>query len=113
MPRGYRAAVAYNQEIGQLLRSVSAPAPAPGAGIKVLRVDLHENGFVVHSEIGSGAPLPEGLVALSLRDSLSTPYERVESGPGYIAYRPAILAEAEWLKIFTKPETHIDLGPAA
>jgi hypothetical protein len=34
----------------------------------------------------------------------------VDSGEDFIAYSPAIPAEAEWLRAYTSPETHIDLG---
>jgi hypothetical protein len=73
-------------------------------------MDLHENGFVVRCEVGEGERLqPGGLVALDLRDDLGTPYERAGHGEGFIAYAPAIPAEAEWLQVGTSPETHVDL----
>jgi hypothetical protein len=77
-------------------------------------LDLHEEGFVVRCEIGgSRGLLPVGPVSLDLRDSLYTRYERAGEAEDFIAYKPAIPGEAEWLKVYTNPETHIDLGQSS
>jgi acyl dehydratase len=37
-------------------------------------------------------------------------YERAGHGEDFITNKPAIPADAEWLKVYTSPETHIDLA---
>ena len=98
-------------EIGPLVRSIAVPRQENDPAITVVRLDLHENGFVVQCEIGGSRGLmPGGPVALDLRDSLVTPYERAAVGVDFISYVPGIPADAEWLKVYTRPETHIDLS---
>jgi len=99
------------REIGPLVRSIAVPRQENDPVITVVRLDLHENGFVVRCEIdGSRGLTPGGPVALDLRDSLNTPYERAAVGVDFITYMPAIPADAEWLKVYTRPETRIDLS---
>ena len=101
---------AHNQ-IGVLTRSLPVPPQANDPDITVVRLDLHESGFVVRCRVGGGRSLtPGGLAALDLRDGLGTSYQRAEVGGDFISYVPAIPAEAAWLKVGTRPETHIDLG---
>ena len=100
-----------DEHIGTFVRSVSVPRQTNEPDITVVSLDLHENGFVVRCEVGGGGRLqPDGFVALDLRDSLGTPYERAGHGEDFIAYTPAIPADADWLKVYTSPETHIDLA---
>jgi hypothetical protein len=100
-------------EIGKLVRSVQVPRQRNNPDITVVRLDLHENGCVVRCEIGETTRLtPGGPVSLDLRDSLYTRYERAEVGQDFIGYTPAIPQDAEWLKVLTRPETHIDLSGA-
>jgi hypothetical protein len=99
------------EQIRALIRSVAVPKQATHPDITVRRLDLHEEGFIVRCEVGRGARLkPGGIVALDIRDSLYTPYTEVDSGKDFVAYKPAIPAEAEWLKVFTSPETRIELS---
>jgi hypothetical protein len=100
-------------EIGPLVGSIAVPRQENDPDITVVRLDLHESGLAVRCEIGGTRGLmPGGPVALDLRDSVSTPYERAAVGADFISYVPAIPADAEWLKVYTRPETHIDLsGP--
>lgn len=99
------------EQIGEFLRSVVVPSQDNEPDITVVRLDLHANGFVVRCEIGGSRGLVTvGPVSLDLRDSLGTRYERAGDGEDFIAYTPAIPAEAEWLKVYTSPETHINLG---
>jgi hypothetical protein len=103
-------AVTDAEQIGALVRSVTVPKQGNDPDITVRRLDLHAHGFIVRCEVGRGTKLkPAGLVAIDLRDSLYTRYEEVASGEDFVAYKPAIPSEAAWLKVFTKPETHIDL----
>jgi hypothetical protein len=98
------------EDIGALVRSVPVAEQTNDPDITVVSLDLHEKAFVVRCEIGgSRGLLLDGLTAADLRDSLGTRYERAGEGEDFIAYTPAIPAEAEWLKVGTSPETHIDL----
>jgi hypothetical protein len=100
-------------EIGKFVRSAQVPRQKNNPDITVVRLDLHEKGFVVRCEIGEATRLtPGGPVSLDLRDSLYTRYERAEVGQDFISYTPAIPQDAEWLKVLTRPETHIDLSGA-
>ena len=100
-----------DEQLGAFVRSVHVPRRTNDPEITVVRLDLHKNGFVVRCEVGDpGGLRPSALVSLDLRDSLTTRYERARHGDDFIAYKPAIPAEAEWLKVFTTPETHIDLS---
>jgi hypothetical protein len=100
-----------HDEIGALVRSVSVLRQTNDSGITVVSLDLHTAGFVVRCDIAGGKSLlASGLVAMDLRDSLNTRYERAGNGEDFIAYKPTIPGEAAWLKIYTRPETHIDLG---
>lgn len=100
-----------DEEVGALLRSVPVPRQANDPDITVVSLDLHTAGFVVRCEIGSSwGLLLNGPVSLDLRDSLYTRYERAGHGEDFIAYTPGIPAEVEWLKVYTTPETHIDLA---
>ena len=100
-----------HDEIGAFVRSVPVPRQTNDPDITVVSLDLHENGFVVRCEIGGSRGLiPIGPESLDLRDSIYTRYERVDSGEDFIAYSPAIPADAEWVKVYTSPETHIDLA---
>lgn len=102
--------MSHREDIGPLVRSIQIPAQANEPDITVVSVDLHEGGFVVRAKIGGRRGLaPSGPVSLDLRDSLYTRYERVDNGEDFIAYA-AIPREAEWVKVFTVPETHIDLA---
>jgi hypothetical protein len=102
--------VSHDERIGALVRSVAVPRQSNEPDIAVGSFDLHENGFVVRCEIRGDRGLSlVGPVSLDLRDSLYTRYERVGDGVDFVAYTPAIPAGAEWLKIYTVPETHIDL----
>ena len=110
MTARYGARMSHREEIGALLQSIPVPRQQNDPDITVVRLDLHTNGFVVRCEIGGNSQLrPGGLVALDLRDSLNTRYERGEVGEDFISYAPAIPESAEWLKVLTRPETHIDL----
>jgi len=103
--------VSHDEEIGTLVRSVPVPPQANEPDITVLSLDLHTGGFVVRCKIrGSRGLMPNGPVSLSLRDSLYTRYERAGHGEDFIAYTPAIPADAEWVKVYTRPETHIGLA---
>jgi hypothetical protein len=103
--------VSHDEHIGAFVRSVPVPRQANDPDITVVSLDLHRDGFVVQCEIGGSRGLtPTGPVSLDLRDSLYTRYERVGHGEDFIAYKPAIPADADWLKVYTSPETHIDLG---
>jgi hypothetical protein len=96
--------------IGEFVRSISVQRQKNDPDITVIHLDLHACGFVVRCEIGEGKGLmPGGPVALDLRDSLSTCYERAEVGLDFISYTPAIPADAEWLEVLTRPKTLIDL----
>jgi hypothetical protein len=100
-------------EIGKFVRSVQVPQQGNNPDITVVRLDLDENGFVVRCEIGEATRLtPGGPVSLDLRDSLYTRYKRAEVGQDFISYTPAIPQDAEWLKVLTRPEMHIDLSGA-
>jgi hypothetical protein len=102
--------VSRDEPIGAFVRSRPVPRQTNDPDITVVSLDLHENGFVVRCEVGEGERLqPGGLVALDLRDNLGTPYERAGHGENFIAYVPTIPTEAEWVKVGTTPETHIDL----
>jgi hypothetical protein len=97
--------------VGAFVRSVPAPSQSNEPDITVLRLDLHEDGFVVRCEIGGDRGLkPNGPVALDLRDSLYTRYERARSGGDWISYTPAIPPDAEWITVLTVPETRIALA---
>jgi hypothetical protein len=97
-------------EIGPLVRSIPAPSQTNNPDITVVGLDLHEGGFVVRCKIGEGQSLgPVGLASFDLRDSLGTRYEHAGYGEDFVAYTPAIAAEAEWVEVYTQPETHIDL----
>jgi hypothetical protein len=94
-----------------LVRSVPVPRQINDPKVTVVSLDLHESGFVVRCEIDESKGLiPIGPVSLDLRDSLYTRYERVDSGEDFIAYAPAIPAEAEWVRVYTNPETQIELA---
>jgi hypothetical protein len=98
-------------EIGGLVRSIAVPRQENDPDISVVRLDLHTNGFVVRCEIGGSRGLrAAGPVALDLRDSVYTQYERAEVGEDFVSYTPAIPANAESLNVLTRPETHIDLA---
>lgn len=102
------------QEIGELVRSVPVTPQTNDPDITIVSLDLHTHGFVVHREVGDKVrPSPPGLIALELRDSLDTEYAHVASSAGFVSYRPAIPARADWLKIYTVPETHIELSDEA
>lgn len=102
---------AKEDDLGPLVRSVTVPRQTNDPDITVTRLDLHAHGFVVRCEVGRDERLRTGaLVALELRDSLYTRYEHAGSGNDFVAYRPAIPAEAEWVQILTVPETHVDLS---
>ncbi len=99
------------EQIGALVRSVPVARQENDPAITVVALDIHEEGFVVRCEIGGDRGLlVNGPEALDLRDSFYTRFERAGHGDDFIAYTPAIPAEAEWLKVYTTPETHIDLG---
>lgn len=98
------------EDIGALVRSVPVPEQTNEPDITVVSLDLHEGGFVVRCEVGGDRGLmPGGFTTLDLRDNRYTRYEQADAGEDFIAYAPAIPAEAEWLKVYTNPETHIDL----
>lgn len=100
-----------HEALGALVRSLPVPRQDNDPDITVVRLDLHEDGFVVRCRIGGSRGLtPGGPVALDLRDSLSTRFARASSGDDFISYVPAIPPDAEWLKVYTRPETHIDLS---
>jgi hypothetical protein len=97
-------------EIGPLVRSIPVPPQTNDPDITVASLDLHANGFVVRCKIGQRQSLgPVGFASLDLRDSLGTRFEHAGHGEDFVAYTPAIPPEAEWVKVYTRPETHIDL----
>jgi hypothetical protein len=98
------------EKIGQFVRSVPVPPQVNDPDITISGLDLHTDGFVVRSKIGGDRGLlPNGPVSLDLRDSLYTRYVRVGHGEDFMVYTPAIPADVEWVKVYTVPETHIDL----
>jgi hypothetical protein len=98
------------EEIGLFVRSVPVASQVNDPDITIVSLDLHTDGFVVRCKIGGDRGLlPNGPVALDLRDSLYTQYERLGMGDDFIVYRPAVPADAEWVKVYTVPETHIGL----
>jgi hypothetical protein len=93
------------------------PAPAQSdEDIRVLTLEVYEDGFIIRWVLPSGlegpasaeeaALNPMGLMSLTLRDALGTPYEMVGmtggGKHGYTMFRPAIPAEALWLDVFTR-----------
>jgi hypothetical protein len=101
--------MSHDEEIGAFVRSVPVPPQANDPDVTVVRLDLHTDGFVVRCEIGGGRLGPVGLVAVELRDSLSTPYDHAGFGSDFVKYKPAIPANAEWVEVLTTPKTHVDL----
>lgn len=103
--------MSYQEKLGALVQSIPFPRQQNDPDITVVRLDIHTNGFVVRCEIGGSSGLrPGGPVALDLHDSLNTRYERADVGEDFISYTPAIPENAMWLKVLTRPETHVDLG---
>jgi hypothetical protein len=98
-----------------LTRVLAAP-PQTDDEIRILALEIYEDGFIVRHVLPSGPTMPAsageatlnpmGLVSLTLRDDLSTTYEMVgmTSGThhGFTEFIPAIPPEASWLEIYTK-----------
>lgn len=92
--------------------------------IRVLTLEVYEDGFIVRTALPGGmGPLPDsaeeasinpyGLASLTVRDDLNTNYTAAGGGGGgithgagtnhyYMAFGPPIPPEAAWLEVLTK-----------
>jgi hypothetical protein len=98
-----------------LVRVVEAPPQAEGE-IKILTLELYEDGFIVRHVLPGGFEMPAsaeeatinpiGLMSLTLRDDLGTDYKLVAANSGrthgLTMFRPPVPAEAQWLDVLTK-----------
>lgn len=98
-----------------LVRVVPAQ-PQDDAEIRILALELYEDGFIIRHVLPSGLQMPtsaeeaglnpHGLMSLTLRDDLGTRYELVgmHSGTrhGFTMFKPAIPQNAASLDVLTK-----------
>jgi hypothetical protein len=99
-----------------LIRVLRA-APQSDDEIRILTLEMYDDGFIVRWVLPKGAQgLPEsaaeaglnpmGFMSLTLRDALATEYQLVGmtggTHHGFTMYRPAIPQQARWLDVFTK-----------
>jgi hypothetical protein len=98
------------------LRRVVIAPPQVDDEIRILALEIYDDGFILRFAFsgriqdpasGGEATLnPMGLMSLTLRDGLSTPYKWsgmiAGSGQGLTAFRPSIPPNAAWLEVLTK-----------
>jgi hypothetical protein len=105
----------HDSGLKNLVRVLQAP-PQTDDEVKLLTLELYEDGFIVRHLVPGGLEMPAsageaglnpmGLSSLTLRDDLGTEYEVIgmTSGRnhGFTMFRPPIPAHASWLDVSSK-----------
>jgi hypothetical protein len=104
------------------LRRVLVAEPQTGEAIRILAVEVYDDGFAIRWAVPSrpepmsaspeaAAVNPSGLMSLTLRDDIGTRYYYagmlggtipVAAGGGITFYTPTIPDEASWLEVFVR-----------